>query len=93
VEASFEGQIAMLLAMESILDNRMGRRSIKGIPVISGGLLGQNGDLVVDDITHPTQIYGVADGCGDFKRELTAEEIRKRDALKQYISAGAKNED
>ena len=72
IAASFEGQIAMLLKMQSHLQRFTGRRELCGIPIVSAGLIGKKGEFVVDDLDHPAAIYGVADGCGDFIRSLSA---------------------
>ena len=37
---------------------------IDGVPVVAGGIIGQKGDIVVDRIKNPTQVYGVANGYG-----------------------------
>jgi hypothetical protein len=88
ITASFEGQVAMLLKMEGILERSLGRRTVEGIAIIAGSLLGRKGEIVVDDIEQPTQIYGVADGCGDFNREPSEEERLAVEKLSRLLEAG-----
>jgi hypothetical protein len=88
IAASFEGQIAMLLKMEEVLEREVGRREVEGIFIISGSLMGRKGDLVVDNIFNPTQIYGVADGCGDFNRTPSDEELENIRILKDLFQLG-----
>ena len=38
--------------------------------IISGGLLADLGDIVVDDINKPKFVYGISNGNGDFIRNL-----------------------
>lgn len=44
----------------------LGRRTIvpHGINIVSLGLLGKHGEIIVDDIHHPKEIIGIADGKG-----------------------------
>ncbi|QIM21563.1 hypothetical protein G7075_11180 [Phycicoccus sp. HDW14] len=37
---------------------------LDGVPVVSGGLVGPRGSVVVDDVSDPRQVVGVADGVG-----------------------------
>ena len=37
--------------------------------LISGGMMGQRGDVIVDNYACPTQILGIADGRGDVVAE------------------------
>jgi len=49
----------------------LGRRTIKGhnIRLVSLGLLGKCGEIVVDDIENPTAIIGVAGGRGSLLKD------------------------
>ncbi len=85
IAASFEGQISMLLKMEEILEREAGRREINGVSIISGSLMGHKGDLVVDNFLNPTQVFGVADGTGDFNREPSDEELENLRWLRGFI--------
>jgi hypothetical protein len=85
VTPSFEGQVAMLLKMEEMLAKGIGRRAVGGIPIVSAGILGREGEIVVDNIAQPAEIYGIADGCGDFNRNPSAEEKRKMELLAVYL--------
>jgi 4-hydroxy 2-oxovalerate aldolase len=44
--------------------SRSADSEISGIRVVSNGLVGQAGDLVVDSVSAPTKVIGVADGRG-----------------------------
>ena len=37
---------------------------------MSGGLLGKSGEIVVDNFSYPSFIYGVSDGRGSIKTQL-----------------------
>lgn len=85
VRAGFEGQVAMLLEMERILKGTVGRRDLRGIPIVSGGLLAWEDEIVVDNIHHPTMVFGVADGHGDFVRRLSPEQRENVKILYELI--------
>jgi len=85
IAASFEGQVAMLLKTEETLKRSIGRRVVEGIPIVSGGLLGRKNEVVVDDISRPQEIYGIADGCGDFIRSLSDEQKADLSRLRGVI--------
>jgi len=85
IQASFEGQVTMLLKTEEILAREVGRREIDGVSIVSGSLMGCKGDLVVDNFLNPAQVFGVADGTGDFNREPSAKEIANRQLLEEWI--------
>lgn len=53
-----------LINMKNIVEKQMGRGEWDGVPVVAGGLIGNQGDIIVDDFTNPTRILGIADGSG-----------------------------
>jgi len=74
VSASIEGLIQTLLATENNFKRKMGRRKFRNESLVSGGILGYKNEIVVDDISNPKQVYGIADGKGDFIRNLKKEQ-------------------
>ena len=86
IAESFAGQATMLLGMEENLFVSMGRGEIGGVPVVAGGLLARKGEVVVDSIHHPAQVYGLADGCGDFIMDQTSDEKMKLDVVLKVIA-------
>jgi hypothetical protein len=72
IAAALEGKISSLFAIENIVDKEMGRRVLsKDFVLVSGGLMGRKGEIVVDNIYDPKVIYGIANGSGDFIRNLS----------------------
>jgi hypothetical protein len=55
--------------VESFFTQVMGREILDGFGIVSGGMIGTAGDIVVDRIISPTQIIGIADGYGGVKGE------------------------
>lgn len=85
ITPSFEGQIAMLLRQEEILRCELGTREVDGVRIVSGSILGADDDVVVDNVFLPNRIYGIANGCGDFKRNLTRQDHLKLKRLKKIL--------
>jgi len=54
------------------IDNYLGK--FRDFALVSGGFVGRFGNLVVNNVKSPTELYGIADGRGNFK-ELTNQEI------------------
>jgi 4-hydroxy-2-oxovalerate aldolase len=46
-----------------------GRRVVDGITMIAGGILGNDGDVVIDALIQPEELLGIADGFGGIKCE------------------------
>lgn len=85
ISAVFEGLVSELWAIENIIEKRLGRRSLCGQTVISGGLLGRHGEIVVDNISKPLVVYGMANGRGDFIRNLSEKQIKSINSIERYI--------
>ncbi|OUW57827.1 MAG: hypothetical protein CBD57_04125 [Candidatus Pelagibacter sp. TMED197] len=49
----------------------------KNLKIISGGYIGNKGDIVVDNYLSPTQILGVADGSGRFENKISKSQKQK----------------
>lgn len=72
ISPALDGLIATMQKSRQIMANNIGRAEIRdSIYVVSGGYLGNAGDIVVDNFQNPSQIIGVCDGRGDFKQHLT----------------------
>jgi len=71
ITASLYGFISHHRQVEDIVKNKIGRKHInKEISIVSGGLLGKSGEIVVDNFSYPSFIYGVSDGRGSIKTQL-----------------------
>jgi 4-hydroxy-2-oxovalerate aldolase len=64
MRASMAGELAAQLGVAATTGQLMGRGEIAGYPVVAGGLVGAEGDVVLDSFTNPTRVVGVADGQG-----------------------------
>jgi hypothetical protein len=77
ITPSFTSSMTLLFKTKNHLNEVFGNKKIKGIEVVSGGYYGKYGDVVVDNITKPTQLIGIADGRGDIMRHNFSNEFKK----------------
>lgn len=52
------------MGMRRIVREHMGRATWDGVSVVAGGLIGREGEVIVDSVSRPTRVVGVADGRG-----------------------------
>ncbi|TDM12383.1 NAD(P)-binding domain-containing protein [Macrococcus lamae] len=69
-----------------------GERTLNTVHIVSGGIIGQSGDIIVDRIVKPKRVIGAANGIGGVKREdeLSIEDHEKirlvNEAIKEQKS-------
>jgi len=86
VSAAFEGLIQQLWATENMVDNTLGRRAFFTENIVSGGLLGRLDEMIVDNFRNPTQVFGIADGRGDFLRNLSIQQINRIKSIEKLLT-------
>lgn len=62
-------KVINVLETHELKDRIMGEGKIVDIPVVAGGVLGRRGDIVLDSISKPTMVIGIADGKGGLLKE------------------------
>jgi len=84
VTAALLGLIYKSVAMQKISNKNYDLKKYDEHTLITQGLLGAKGDIVVDDVHKPNSIYGICNGKGDFFRELNTNQkkILKKVRLK-----------
>jgi len=75
VTASLSGLIKTLSMTDENLLSIMGRRKVDDLTIIAGGIFGRTGEVVVDNVSSPKYVFGVADGKGDFDRTVSKEQL------------------
>lgn len=87
ISASLYGFISHRQQMQYTIQNKIGRSEIQpGIKIVSGGIFGRSGEIVVDNYSSPGIIYGIADGYGRMKTTLNSEDKKNIKILKKSIS-------
>jgi len=79
IRNSFRAQAELILSSEAFVNSIQGKKSMGEFEVVSGGIIGKIGDVIVDSISKPREIIGIADGEGGllkntkkFKRNLSS---------------------
>ena len=74
------------IMIKKIINNKTGRKLLKdGIYIISGGIYGRLGDIIVDNFESPKVIYGMADGRGKLIEKLTNYQSKKMKYVSNYL--------
>lgn len=69
MRAGLNGAVAVTLETDHLVRVARGSAVIEGVHVVAGGILGERGAVVVDSVTEPSVVIGVADGSGALLRE------------------------
>jgi len=86
VDYALEGTLKSQISARTSMFSKIGRNTINGIKVVSGGLLAKEDEFVVDDFMNPKIIYGVGDGCGEFNHNPNKEMLVSSEILKKIIN-------
>jgi len=62
-----------------------GRKKFNSIYCVSGGYVGKKNDIVVDNFKFPSQILGIADGSGKFKKQKSVKDKKNIKELKKHF--------
>ena len=85
IRPGFEGHMGMILETKRIVEYALGRTEFDAVPVVSGGLLARPNEVVVDSITDPHAVFGIANGLGDFVRVLDDNQAHRLQVVHNYI--------
>lgn len=80
--AAVSSVVLNLMETDELIKHVMGRAEIADMHIVSGGLMGRKGDFVVDHITNPHSVLGIADGHGSFIHEYDYTEEERDSILK-----------
>ena len=76
VKPAYDGTVKTLFETQKLIQ-KMERRSLGNFSILSGGILGERGDIIVDDVHHPKRILAIADGRGDVLPDIQDPSFRK----------------
>lgn len=75
MRAALASEISALLGTRELVESIMGRGVLGSTPVVAGGIIGRQGDVVLDSYSYPTRVVGVADGKGLLLSSLSPKHI------------------
>lgn len=76
MKPGFDGALKTILETQKVVQ-RIKRRSAGDFAMISGGILGKTGDIIVDDAEKPTRVLAIADGKGDVMADIKDSQFKK----------------
>jgi len=79
--------LPIFLETEKFFSEVQGKKSINGVDVVAGGIIGSSGDIVVDRIKNPNKVIGVANGYGGLKDEPTRKDRERIEQVKASIQS------
>lgn len=85
MKPGYDGSLKTIFETEKIISAQKSKK-IKNFFIISGGFLGNYGDIIVDNAEKPTKIFAIADGNGDIIHQEEREKFQKRlEYLQKYV--------
>ena len=86
IESALEGMLISTISTHNIYRKRTGRGTYKGMNVVSGSILANEDEFVVDNFSNPKIIYGLGNGEGDFQRNLDKKMLNKLKTFEKVIN-------
>lgn len=87
VRPSFIASLALVFETKNFFENYYGSIKMKNFNIISGGIYGKLGDVVVDSVKNPTQLIGISDGKGGIIEKNRSKELMKKiNLVNKWIS-------
>lgn len=79
--------LCIIKESQDFFDHTIGTVMVEGIRCVAGGVVGNNGDVILDRIKEPSQVIGISNGVGGVKHEsaYTIEDRRKIDTVQKTI--------
>jgi len=86
VSASLYGFLTESILFKDILKNDYGIKKFDDVNIISGGIYGGDGDIVVNSINNIKTIFGISDGKGKIKVNLNNRDLINIEKLSKIIN-------
>ena len=85
MKPGYDGALVTIFQTEKLIQNQKSK-DLGNFSIISGGILGRRGDIIVDNVDNPTEILSIADGKGDVIPDVEDREFRGNiDIVKSLI--------
>lgn len=79
------GMIESKIFYDRIFKKTIGVKYIKNEKLISGGIYANKNDIIVDNVNKIRKVYGISDGKGDIKKQLSKADQIKINNIKRYL--------
>ena len=85
MKPGYDGTLETIFQTEELIQNQKSK-NLGNFSIISGGILGKRGDIIVDNVDNPTKILAIADGRGDVIPDVGDREFKENiDMVKRLI--------
>lgn len=85
MKPGYDGALETIFQTEKLIQNQKSK-NLGNFSIISGGILGKRGDIIVNNVDNPTEILSIADGKGDVIPDVEDREFRENiDIVKRVI--------
>jgi len=85
ITAALSGMIESNIYFKNLLEKSIGHKVINGQKIVSGGLLAEENDVIVDNINNPKKIYGLSNGKGDIKNSISKKDNQRFKKIKIFF--------
>lgn len=85
MRAVLASEVSAALGTQVLVESLQGAGEIAGVPVVAGGVVGGYGAVVVDSLSNPSKVVGVADGRGRVIYERPAEFASRVEAVEKEL--------
>ncbi|WP_379948538.1 NAD(P)-binding domain-containing protein [Ectobacillus funiculus] len=81
--------LPLLDDVRAFFNDVQGKAFVDNITIVSGGIIGASGDIIVDNIKHPRQVIGIANGLGGLKdtNDYTVSDQENLTKVQKFILA------
>lgn len=87
MKPGYDGALETIFQTEKVIANQKSK-TMGEFSIISGGVLGKRGDVIVDNVNNPNNIFAIADGKGDVISNVDDEEFQKNIMIVKHLIKG-----
>lgn len=71
IRIGFAYYASFILNTKEFVTKAVGKKKLDGFNIVSGGIIGEKGDIIVDNIKKPSRIIGISNGIGGVVKDIT----------------------
>ena len=79
------GMVESKIFFDTKFKKTIGIKTFGNENLISGGIFANKNDIIVDNINKPRKVYGISDGKGDIKKQLSKIDKIKINKIKKFL--------
>jgi len=84
IRVGFAHYASFIMNTEEFVTKVVGKKKIDGFNMVAGGVIGEKGDIIVDNIKKPNKIIGISNGRGSVLKGIT--HSKNVDIVKRLIN-------